>query len=176
MPARRTWLTVILALSAAMPVSAQPSQLATAVKATYLYKLAPFVEWPAGDPTKPFTICVVGPDPFGQLLDQAVAGQAYAGRPFTVVRMTALDTPDACNVAYAGGSPQQVTSTLRAASGHPILTVTDSSKSAGMVDFAVHQGKVRFRVDQTAAEASGLTISSKLLSLALSVRSAKGRS
>lgn len=160
--------------SVAIPAPTQPSQLATAVKATYLYKLAPFVEWPASDTSKPFSICVVGPDPFGLLLDNAVAGQAYDGRPLAVVRMAVLDKAETCSVVYAGGSQQQVAATLRAAEGHPVLTVTDSGHAGGMVDFTLHQGKVRFRIDQAAAEASGLTISSKLLSLALSVKTAKG--
>lgn len=163
----------IMALMIA-PAQAQPS-LETAVKAAYLYKLAPFVEWPAGDPARPFTICVVGPDPFGAVLDRAVAGQAYNGRPFTVVRMATLDAPDGCNIAYAGGSPQQIAATLQASQGHAVLTVTDNSPSAGMVDFIVQQGKVRFRIDQAAAADSGLAISSRLLSLALAVNSSKAR-
>jgi hypothetical protein len=177
MAARRTclYLATALALSAISPVHAQPSQLATAVKATYLYKLVPFVEWPAGEAARPLTICIVGPDPFGTVLDRAVTGQAYDGRPFAVTRLEVLETPASCDVAYASGSPRQVAATLRAAEGHPILTVTDSGTKAGMVDFTLHQGKVRFRIDQAAAEANGLTVSSKLLSLALSVNSVKGR-
>jgi hypothetical protein len=175
MAARRIWLAMAAALSATAPVHAQPSQLATAVKATYLYKLVPFVEWPAGEAARPLTICIVGPDPFGPVLDRAVTGQAYDGRPFTITRLEALEAPAACDVAYAGGSARQVAATLRAAEGHPILTVTDGSPTAGMVDFTLHQGKVRFRIDQAAAEANGLTVSSKLLSLALSVNSARAR-
>lgn len=175
MAARRIWLAMAVALSATVPVHAQPSQLATAVKATYLYKLVPFVEWPAVDAARPLTICIVGPDPFGPVLDRAVTGQAYDGRPFTITRLEALEAPAACDVAYAGGSARQVAATLRAAEGHPILTVTDGSPTAGMVDFTLHQGKVRFRIDQAAAEANGLTVSSKLLSLALSVNSTKVR-
>jgi len=57
---------------AAAPTHAQDS-LETAVKATYLYKFAPFVTWPQRP--GPFVICVVGRDPFGPVLDQAVAGQ-----------------------------------------------------------------------------------------------------
>lgn len=167
-------MAAVVTLAAAMPTYAQPSQLETAVKATYLYKLAPFVEWPATEASGPFTICVIGPDPFGPLLDNAVAGQAYAGRPFAVSRLTTL-APDACDIAYAGGSAQQVATTLRAAQGHPVLTVTDGGQAAGMVNFTIHQGKVRFRIDQVATEASGLAVSSKLLSLALSVRTAKAR-
>ncbi|MBP2159293.1 MULTISPECIES: YfiR family protein [Asticcacaulis] len=173
--AGRRILLACLAVVVAAPAQAQPSQLETAVKATYLYKLAPFVEWPADDSAGPFTICVVGPDPFGPLLDKAVAGQAYDGRPFAVTRTATLTAPDTCEIAYAGGTAQQVAATLRAAEGHPVLTVTDGSQAAGMVNFTLHQGKVRFRIDQAATEASGLTVSSKLLSLALSVHPAKGR-
>ena len=174
--AGRRIIVACVAVVAAAPVHAQPSQLETAVKATYLYKLAPFVEWPGDASSRPFTICVVGPDPFGPLLDNAIAGQACDGRPFAVARTPTLTAPDTCDIAYAGGSEQQVAATLRAAEGHPVLTVTDSSQAAGMVNFTLHQGKVRFRIDQAATEASGLTVSSKLLSLALSVRPGKGRS
>ena len=167
-------MTAIAMLVAAMPAHARSSQLEMAVKATYLYKLAPFVEWPADESSGPFVICVVGPDPFGPLLDNAIAGQTYGGRPFAVSRLTTL-APDACDIAFAGGSAQQVSATLRAAQGHPVLTVTDGGKVGGMVNFTIHQGKVRFRIDQVATEASGLTVNSKLLSLALSVRTAKGR-
>lgn len=174
----RPWACLGLIAALLMPATtadAQTSQLAAAVKATYLYKLAPFVEWPPGNPARPFTICIVGPDPFGPVLDQAIAGQTYSGRPFAVARMATLNA-GACDIVYAGGAPQQVAATLHAAEGHPVLTVTDGSRTPGMVDFMLHNGKVRFRIDQAAAETHGLTISSKLLSLALSVRTAKGRS
>jgi len=48
-----------------------------AVKASYLYKFAPFVQWPPaalGASAAPFTICVAGSDPFGPALDEAVRG------------------------------------------------------------------------------------------------------
>ena len=58
---------------------------------------------------------------------------------------------------------------LQAVAGAPVLTVTDGPEAPGVVDFVMDQGRVRFRLnDQTAAD-NGLTISSKLLSLAVSV-------
>lgn len=164
------WLCLGLAVSAAT-VQAQPSQLETAVKATYLYKLAPFVEWPEAGRQGNFVICIIGADPFGPVLDRAVAGQAYDTRPITVARLAVMSSDATCHIAYLGGTPSQVTAGLRAAEGRPVLTVTDGGKPAGMIDFAVQQGKVRFHIDQAAAETSNLTISPKLLSLALSVRS-----
>ena len=52
-----------------------------AVKATYLYKFAPFVEWPAGAfrfPSDPLVICIVGTDAVGSLVDEAATGQTVA--------------------------------------------------------------------------------------------------
>jgi hypothetical protein len=39
-----------------------------------------------------------------------------------------------------------------------------------MIHFVVAQGRVRFHIDEAAAVRSGLTINSRLLALALSVR------
>ena len=56
--------------------------------------------------------------------------------------------------------------------GKPVLTVTDARSSVrrGMIHFVVVQGRVRFHIDEAAAVRSGLTINSRLLALALSVR------
>ncbi len=40
-------------------------------------------------------------------------------------------------------------------------------RTRGMIDFVLKDARVRFRIDPRAAERSGLTISSKLLSLAV---------
>src|SRR3546814_17794068 len=60
-------------------------------------------------------------------------------------------------------------SDLKAA--RPILTVTDRSKgvAGGMIEFVMQGGRVRFQIDERAARASGLRISSKLLGLAIAV-------
>jgi len=59
------------------------------------------------------------------------------------------------------------------AASAPVLTVTDSIDALdakGMINFVVADNRVRFEIDDAAARRSGLVISSKLLSLALSVR------
>jgi len=172
---RRVFLCVICLL-AAQPAAAGNSPLETSIKATYLYKFAPFVTWPQSDPAKPFTICVVGADPFGPVLDQAVAGQVYAQRPIQVARMESVGKQSGCDIAYLGGShAQPVEAALDALRGAPVLTVTDEGAPEGMIAFRLANGHVRFRIDEDAVDESGLTISSKLLSLALAVRTRGGR-
>ena len=150
--------------------------LEKAVKAAYLYKFAPFVSWPAASfagPADPFDICIVGADPFGALLDRAVANQHVDGRAILIHRMPKADRKSPCQIMYIGGPPAMVKEALQAVAGAPVLTVTDGSEAPGVVDFVMDQGRVRFRLnDQTAAD-NGLTISSKLLSLAVSVTQRK---
>jgi hypothetical protein len=57
-----------------------------------------------------------------------------------------------------------------------VLTVTDESlgrETGGVITFAVRDNRVRFRIDTAAAAQNGLTVSSKLLSLALNVRTGR---
>jgi hypothetical protein len=147
------------------------------VKATYLVKIQPFISWPATsfpNPGSPFTICVAGQDPFGSLLDRAVAGLTFQNRPIMVRRLPAGAGATGCQILFvASPDPQIVRQTLAAVRGQPVLTVTDAAADAdaqGIINFLVIDDRVRFTIDDDAAEQSGLDISSKLLSLAVSVR------
>jgi hypothetical protein len=158
--------------AAAAPAFGQNASLEYAVKATYLYKFAPFVSWRAGlpDAAGPFQICVSGDDPFGAVLDQAVAGQHFGRHPVTVKRIAAAARGMGCQVLYIGGSTgQSAADALHAVKGEPVLTITDAARSPdakGVIHFWVVGGRVRFEIDAAAAAAQGLTVSSKLLALA----------
>lgn len=152
--------------------------LELAVKATYLYKLAPFVSWPAlanAPPTAPLVICVQGADPFGQMLDRATAGQAVGSHPVVVRRLARLEPAAGCHIAYvAGGAAQSQAQALQAVDGSPVLTVTDDASRAagrgGIVRLLLDGGRVRFSIDAGQADRNGVAISSKLLALAVEVK------
>jgi hypothetical protein len=171
---RAAALACLAALLAAPGLAQEPASTSeAATKASYLYKLAPFVGWPAQaypGATVPFAICVIGRDPFGPLLDRMVQDQRVGERPIVVTRLPQADPKTPCQVAYLGGSPSQpVKQALRLLKGAPILTVTDGGADPGVVDLSVADGRVRLRIDEKAAAEDGLTISSKLLRLAVTV-------
>lgn len=151
--------------------------LEQAVKATYLYKLAPFVNWPPGtfsSPDAPFEICVLGRDPFNDYLDKAVAGRTLGTHPIAVRKLGSAAPAGDCQIAFVGAMPaDEAREALRAFRGKPVLTVTDSGNtgaSGSIVQFVLDPGgHVRFDVDTAAAARNHLVISSKLLSLALRV-------
>lgn len=171
------WLMLFASMQAAWP---QGASLEYAVKATYLHKFAPFVEWPnaaAEFPDGNFIVCVVGTDPLGALLDRAVTGQQVAGHPIEIRRLARVTGNPGCAVMFVAGSDAQpVSAALVAVRGMPVLTVTDGATdpaTKGIINFVLQDDRVRFEIDNSAAAANGLTISSKLLSLAVHVTGGK---
>jgi len=154
----------------------QPAPLDSHVKAAFLPKFAAYVNWPPGAlgaAGEPVLLCVIGQDPFGRALD-AAAGQRVDQRAIQVRRLDSTTGADRCNVAFLGGSARQsATAMLGALRGQPILTVTDASLGTGrgIVHFAVKDGRVRFHIDDALAARNNLSLSARLLSLALSVKS-----
>ena len=145
-----------------------------AVKASYLYKLALFIDWPPTEfasPDAPFRVCVAGEDPFGDFLKDAVAGRSLGTHPFQV-QLVALAPATDCQILFLGRlSRKRASQALAAVAGKPVLTVVDSATpySGGIVQFVVDRGRVRFQIDTVAAARNHIPISSKLLNLALAV-------
>jgi len=169
----RGFLALALTLAVLLlPAGAQPS-LEYQVKAAYLTKLSPFVEWPDNafpNPTAPLFICVFGPDPFGAVLDRAAEGQKDREHPLAVRRIAANEPIGHCNILFVS-DPALVQRALAQVAGRPVLTVVDSGRPAGgMINFVIIRNNVRFDIDAAAAESVGLRFSSKLLALARNVR------
>jgi hypothetical protein len=147
-----------------------------AVKAAYLAKFALFVEWPEtafASPTSPVNLCIAGADPFGNTIDRLADGERIGGRPLVLRRMPIAMRSSGCHILYIGGSPSQsVAQGIEIVAGDGVLTVTDASmtQNAGILDFVISSGRVRFNVDEQAASMNRITISSHLLGLALSIK------
>jgi len=157
-------------------IGQQPQMLELAVKATYLPKFMAYVAWPpAAMPSaaEPAQLCVIGRDPFGPRLEQAVAGQRVEQHPVVLRRLATTEGAAGCRLAFVGGSPgQSAAAALKALQGAPVLTVTDArlGPARGMVHFELSGGRVRFHIDEAGAASSDLAISSRLLALALTVQ------
>lgn len=176
-------ITILLFIILGMPGRAAPARateettLELAEKATYLYKLGAFVDWtPAAAeyPSGAYVICVIGHDPFGVLLDRAVAGQKVGGHPIVLRRLDVVTGSPGCSIAYITGSAlQSVADALSVLQTAPVLTVIDGAAPTfpgPVINFVLKDAHVRFAIDLQAAAAHGLVVSSKLLSLAVVVR------
>jgi len=146
------------------------------VKAMFLYNFARYVEWPPQSfraPGDPIVICILGQSPFGNSLDQAIAGKAIDWRTF-VAREIADVQPGGCQILFVTAAEKK---RFRAAAlrirGSGILTVGETqgfTGDGGVLNFKLDDGKLHFEIDLNAAAREHLHISSKLLSLAQIVK------
>ena len=154
------------------PIEAHAS-LEYQVKAAFLLNFARFVEWPesgVSDESSPMVFCILGPDPFGQTLDEIVAGELVGGRRVEVHRMRNLLSRK-CHILFAGASEKTLPNQL-ANLPPEVLAVgegKDFIRRGGAIAFVVESRRVRFEVNQSAAARAGLKISSRLLSVARSI-------
>jgi hypothetical protein len=172
---RRLFRYALATTAAAFLCGAQPA-LEDEVKATFVYKFTPFVDWPASafeSSQAPLSICIVGDDQVAKMIDQAAAGQKDGDRPIVMRHLDRVEPNSPCHVLYAAASPRQtVAQALAAVEGRPVLTVTDlgtSPTAKGMIAFVMQDNRVRFDIDEKAANSAGLMISSRLLGLARNV-------
>jgi hypothetical protein len=167
--ARLVCAVVLLAACVAGAVSADIS-LEYAIRAAYLAKFAPFIEWPDSafaTPGAAINICILGSDPFGAALDRAAAS-VTGGRPLLVRRLASPELASACQILYLANN-EAAASLPAGLSERPVVTVSEAG-GAGMIAFVVDGNHVRFDIDDDAAQHSGIHISSKLLSLAHAVK------
>jgi hypothetical protein len=146
------------------------------VKAAYLYNFTRFVEWPE-DPAipadAPFVVGILGPDPFGRVLDATLAGKSVGTHPIVVRRLERPAEASDVQILYlATPVDREALRILRAAHGKAVLTVGDANDAATapvILTFRIRESRVRFAVNLGPAREAGLKISSQLLKLALAV-------
>ena len=146
------------------------------VKAAFLLNFMQFVEWPASASTNadaPILIGVLGKDPFGSTLDGTVKGETLRGRPLAIRRTRQIADLKDCHLVFVCRSEKarlgEVLGALRVSA---VLTVSDIEhfcRNGGMIGLITEGSKIRFEINQEAAEQRKLKISSKLLRLGLQV-------
>src|SRR6185503_7081447 len=153
--------------------SAQPPATEYQVKAAYLLDFGKFVTWPAETSPKnseAFSICVLGDDPFGTILDNTIRGEKINGKPVTARRVHSLQQATGCHVLFVSDSGERLSrNTISALNKSGMLTVSDAHgfwENGGMIQFVFSGNRIRFEVNLDAAQEAGLTLSSELLKVA----------
>lgn len=176
------WMKLIMPVLLTVALSVTPALCKTddmvaseyRIKAAFLYNFARFVSWPDSDTgNNGFSICVLGTDPFGELVD-SLAGKQVHNQELVIRRLSELTPEDNCQLVYISSeNMMDLDATLSLLRANPVLTVSDMDDfitRGGIIRFRLANNKVRFDINIDAANTAGLTISSKLLSLAHIVR------
>lgn len=148
------------------------------VKAAFIHNIAKFIAWPVTTRTAGSQrLCTLGQNPFGRSLD-ALQGQAIGDKVWEISSVNLESNLHKCNVLFISASESgNLGKILDTTKGDAVLTIGDTSGYAQqgvIVNFYLERDKVRFEINNNAAERAGLKISSKLLKLARIVPDAGG--
>lgn len=140
------------------------------VKAGYLYNFTKFITWPE-DKSETFNLCIVGEDPFGDLIGPIEQRTAF-GRPIKLFRFNSFNKEQRCHILFVSASIKDNSSLkniLAIQEANKSLTVGESKEFAaqgGMIGFVNRQGNIKLQINLKVLQQSDLKISAKLLEVA----------
>ena len=147
----------------------------TRVKAAFLRNFAHYVGWPADafpNSSTPWHICVLGPDPFGDILEASLKGRTEQGRSFEVFRAETLDQLPSCQMVFlAYKDDARRRAVLDKLKNKPVLTVGDAPeflREGGTIRFEVDD-RVRLSINLDQARIAALTIQTRMLEVSSEV-------
>jgi hypothetical protein len=144
-------------------------------KASFLYNLALFADWPATATAarRPFGICVTGATPVRPALDR-FTGQVIQGRPVEIRDVPEGDVAAGCDILFIPtGDGRRLAAILAPLAGAPVVTVGEAdgfNQAGGMLRLGVERARLRFDIELEPADRAGIKFSSRLLALAATVR------
>lgn len=178
---------LLLAIQAAYAntniLEAQQSQTRTInreheIKAAYIYNFARYVTWPKETfkgAKSPFVIGIVGVDPIRHDLEKLAKTRTVDGRPIAIKLFANPRDVAPCQILFVSPSlkPEEQRQILNRLAGKNVLFVGQASdflNMGGVIDFIVHENRVRLALAVEAAQREKLKVSAKLLQVAQVVR------
>jgi hypothetical protein len=143
-------------------------------KAEFINSFTRFVEWPTRkfpQPDSPFVIGVFGSDSLTALLQESIQDRQIKGHPVVIKHLMNKEELRACHVLFISRSERdRLGPILGEVRRENVLTVGESDNflgKGGVINFVTVGGQVRFQISTDAAAREKLSVSSKLLQLAL---------
>jgi hypothetical protein len=162
-----------LSVSAVARPSGGPDGNIESLKAAYIYNFSKYVTWPPSafsSGSSPIVVGVIGDEGVQSALDAIVRDKEVGGRRFQV-REGDWKSVGQCQILFVGSGEEEASSKLPKLKGKPVLIITEApgmTRYGSIINLRVDGGKLRFEIDSDSARAAGLSISSRLLSLAKS--------
>ena len=174
-------LLVLASLLLSVPAYAQTPVRESEVKAMFVYNFLQFVEWPPAVRTRdPFVVLIIGDGATADAAERFLKSKTIGERQLVVRRARWDQSLTGVRAALVvEQDTQRLYRILDAAAVAGVLTIGEGDSfttRGGVIGLLVQNHKVRFDVNTSAAQISGLRVSSKLLTLTRVIRSSTDRS
>ena len=161
-----------LAVGAFGPARAQPVPAdENALKAAFVYNFAKFTDWPeeVWNRATHLRVCAsAGNDAFAKAVAGLDTKPAVRGKPVEVRMLTRPEDAAGCQILVLTGR-EGLAPWLRGVRNAPVLTVGEAegfAAAGGVIGLFTEGDKLRFEINQDAAQRAGLKLSSQVLKLA----------
>ncbi|KAA3617951.1 MAG: YfiR family protein [Calditrichaeota bacterium] len=155
-----------------LPLAAQTDEYT--LKAAFLERFTRFIEWPGSssvaDPEKPFTITVIGQNPFNTLLGDIYDNHRVKNKYVRIRYINKInDIQDTDLLFISRSKKRSLAKIITRIADKPILTVGDSEDYAAQgvhINFYFSGTSIQFEINPEAMRGSQLQASFQLLKLA----------
>jgi hypothetical protein len=144
------------------------------LKAGYIEKFTHFVEWPEKtnihDTTLAFSVAVMGENKFSNALEKIFEKVKVNNKEVRITNISSIDDIDSCMVLIISESKKNsLKEILSYTTGKPILTIGETKgygKKGVIINMYLDDNYIRYEINRTALNKSGLKISAKLFEIA----------
>lgn len=166
----------LVATLASAPVRASRDEYE--VKAAFLLNFARLVEWPAAArpaEQEPLVVAVLGSEAVQRTIARSIGNASVGDHVISVRRISGPEEVAGSHILFVSREDSEdLAPILEAARAHAALAVGESqgfALSGGVINFFTEKKRLRFEINPDAARSAGLKVSSRLLRLAVLVRS-----
>jgi hypothetical protein len=174
------WLTFLLSLSFFFltfypPALAEgPENREYALKAGFIYNFTKFITWPdevnRTMRKKGLTLCVLGQDPFGPILETLSKKLKDRDVTLHIKRPASSQYLSQCNIVFISASENgRLKNILSRYTGSPILFIGDTKEYGRQgvgINFYIDSNKIRFEINANSLKKRNIRIGSELLDIA----------
>ena len=132
-----------------------------------------YVKWPEAtfkEKDAAFVVAVLGKDPFGKLLAEALKDKVVGEHPIKLVNFESLEKLEACQLLYVPATSEKLLPKVREfCAGKPIMLVVESIaelERGAQIGLPIENSKMRIAINLAAVKRAKLELSSELLKLA----------
>ncbi|RZI85958.1 MAG: YfiR family protein [Rubrivivax sp.] len=170
-------LACLSAIGTPFPVLAVESEASeAAVQAAYLFNFARFTEWPPGGfstRNAPLNYCLLGRrDALANAMN-SLSDKPVQGHPLRFIQPERIEDIKVCHLVFmAETDPKRRAQALQILAAQPTLTVSDLdgfAKDGGMIGLIRVGTRLRFEINRSQTQRTGLRLSADLLNLATAI-------
>ncbi|MFQ5442977.1 MAG: YfiR family protein [Nitrospinales bacterium] len=169
-----TFIFLISCFALPHSIAASPDSREYNLKAGYIYNFTKFIKWPEEASReindRGLNFCLVGEDPFGEILDRFAKKLKKKNRDLVVIPQVTTEEMPQCHILFVSQSEEsKVNKILLRVREYPVLVIGDTpgfAKKGVSINFFIQKNKIRFEINREALKKAGLVVSSELLNLA----------